>query len=56
MPDETIASSLFPRTNWAELSQAAGADEARLDSLIRLYLGAIAGVSGGDLSVAQGSG
>jgi DNA-directed RNA polymerase specialized sigma24 family protein len=31
------ASSIFPRTDWAELGQAAAADEARLDRLIRLY-------------------
>ena len=31
------ASSIFPRTDWAELGKAAEADEARLDRLIRLY-------------------
>lgn len=30
-------SSIFPRTDWAGLGQAANADEARLDALIRLY-------------------
>ncbi|MGA3179422.1 MAG: hypothetical protein ABSF38_03660 [Verrucomicrobiota bacterium] len=37
MPDETPASSIFPRTDWAELGKAAEADEARLDRLIRAY-------------------
>jgi DNA-directed RNA polymerase specialized sigma24 family protein len=31
------ASSIFPRTDWAQLGQAAAADQARLDHLIRLY-------------------
>ena len=30
-------SSIFPRTDWAELGKAGEADEARLDRLIRLY-------------------
>lgn len=37
MSSESPASSIFPRTDWAGLGQAAEADEARLDSLIRLY-------------------
>ncbi len=37
MAPEPSASSIFPRTDWAELSKAAEADEARLDRLIRLY-------------------
>jgi hypothetical protein len=37
MSSESGASSIFPRTDWAELAQAAEADEARLDRLIRLY-------------------
>jgi hypothetical protein len=37
MPSEPSASSIFPRTDWAGLGQAANADEARLDGLIRLY-------------------
>ena len=37
MSSESPASSIFPRTDWAELGQAAEADEARLDRLIRLY-------------------
>jgi DNA-directed RNA polymerase specialized sigma24 family protein len=32
-------SSIFPRTDWSELGKAAGADEARLDWLIRQYQG-----------------
>ena len=31
------ASSIFPRTDWAQLGLAADADAARLDHLIRLY-------------------
>jgi DNA-directed RNA polymerase specialized sigma24 family protein len=34
---ESSASSIFPRTDWAELSKAAEADEAGLDRLIHLY-------------------
>jgi hypothetical protein len=37
MPPEPPASSIFPRTDWAELGKAAEADEARLDRLIRAY-------------------
>ena len=37
MAPEPTGSSIFPRTDWAELSKAAEADEARLDRLIRLY-------------------
>jgi DNA-directed RNA polymerase specialized sigma24 family protein len=37
MAPEPTPSSIFPRTDWAELSKAAEADEARLDRLIRLY-------------------
>jgi DNA-directed RNA polymerase specialized sigma24 family protein len=37
MSSESPASSIFPRTDWAELGHAAEADEARLDRLIRLY-------------------
>lgn len=37
MSSESQASSIFPRTDWAGLAQAADADEARLDALIRLY-------------------
>src|SRR5271170_581203 len=37
MSSESQASSIFPRTDWAGLAQAADADEARLDGLIRLY-------------------
>jgi hypothetical protein len=37
MASDPSESSIFPRTDWAELSQAAEADEARLDRLIRLY-------------------
>ena len=37
MASEPSASSIFPRTDWAELGKAAQADEARLDTLIRLY-------------------
>jgi DNA-directed RNA polymerase specialized sigma24 family protein len=37
MSAEPSAGSIFPRTDWAELSKAAGAEEAALDRLIRLY-------------------
>ena len=37
MSSEQQASSIFPRTDWAELGKAAEGDEARLDRLIRLY-------------------
>jgi hypothetical protein len=37
MSSESQPSSIFPRTDWAGLAQAAEADEARLDGLIRLY-------------------
>jgi DNA-directed RNA polymerase specialized sigma24 family protein len=37
MSSEQQASSIFPRTNWAELGKAAGGDEAHLDRLIRQY-------------------
>jgi hypothetical protein len=37
MSPEQQASSIFPRTDWAELGKAAEGDEARLDRLIRLY-------------------
>jgi DNA-directed RNA polymerase specialized sigma24 family protein len=37
MSTEPPASSIFPRTDWAELGRAAEADEARLDRLIRAY-------------------
>ena len=37
MPSEPSSSSIFPRTDWAELAQATEGDEARLDRLIRLY-------------------
>ena len=37
MSSDSSASSIFPRTDWAELGKAAEADEARLDRLIRLY-------------------
>jgi len=37
MSVEPSGSSIFPRTDWAELGKAAEADEARLDRLIRLY-------------------
>jgi len=37
MSSESQPSSIFPRTDWAGLAQAANADEVRLDSLIRLY-------------------
>src|SRR5271154_5319872 len=37
MSSDPTASSIFPRTDWAELGPAAVADTARLDRLIRLY-------------------
>ena len=37
MSSDSTASSIFPRTDWAELGPAATADAARLDRLIRLY-------------------
>jgi hypothetical protein len=37
MSSDSPASSIFPRTDWAELGKAADADQARLDHLIRLY-------------------
>ena len=37
MCPEQQASSIFPRTDWAELGKAAEGDEARLDRLIRQY-------------------
>jgi DNA-directed RNA polymerase specialized sigma24 family protein len=37
MSSEQQASSIFPRTDWAELGKAAEGDEVRLDRLIRLY-------------------
>ena len=37
MPDESSPGSIFPRTNWAELSQAADAEAVPLDRLIRAY-------------------
>jgi DNA-directed RNA polymerase specialized sigma24 family protein len=37
MSAESSASSIFPRTDWAELDRAGEADEARLDRLIRTY-------------------
>ena len=37
MSSDSPASSIFPRTDWAGLGEAAEADEARLDQLIRLY-------------------
>jgi len=37
MPDEPSRSSIFPRTDWADLSKAAKAEAAPLDRLIRLY-------------------
>jgi len=39
MSSEPSASSIFPRTDWAELRPTAEADEARLDRLIRQYWG-----------------
>lgn len=37
MSSDSPASSIFPRTDWAGLGEAANADAARLDQLIRLY-------------------
>jgi hypothetical protein len=37
MSSDPSASSIFPRTDWAQLGPAAVADTARLDRLIRLY-------------------
>jgi hypothetical protein len=37
MSAESSDSSIFPRTDWAELGATAEADEARLDRLIRTY-------------------
>jgi hypothetical protein len=37
MKPEPVQSSIFPRTDWAGLGQAANADTARLDQLIRQY-------------------
>jgi hypothetical protein len=37
MESDPQPSSIFPRTNWAELRQAAAADQIPLDRLIRLY-------------------
>ena len=37
MPAESPNSSLFPRTNWAELDRAAAAETEPLDGLIRRY-------------------
>ena len=37
MSAESSASSIFPRTDWAELGGTGEADEARLDRLIRTY-------------------
>ncbi len=37
MGAEPSAGSIFPRTDWAELSRAADAEQAPLDRLIRLY-------------------
>jgi hypothetical protein len=37
MSSEPTASSIFPRTDWAELGPTAEADAVRLDRLIRLY-------------------
>jgi hypothetical protein len=37
MSSDSTASSIFPRTDWAELGRTTEADEARLDRLIRLY-------------------
>jgi DNA-directed RNA polymerase specialized sigma24 family protein len=37
MSSDSSASSIFPRTDWAELGRTTQADEARLDRLIRLY-------------------
>jgi DNA-directed RNA polymerase specialized sigma24 family protein len=37
MPSEPSTGSIFPRTDWAELSKAADAEQMPLDRLIRLY-------------------
>jgi DNA-directed RNA polymerase specialized sigma24 family protein len=37
MSSDPTASSIFPRTDWAELGPTVAADTARLDRLIRLY-------------------
>jgi len=37
MSAESSASSIFPRTDWAELGRTGEEDEARLDRLIRTY-------------------
>jgi len=37
MASEPSKSSIFPRTDWAELSKAADAEQTPLDRLIRLY-------------------
>src|ERR1019366_9096192 len=37
MAPEPTGSSIFPRTDWAELGKTSEADEARLDRLIRAY-------------------
>src|SRR5271170_1967398 len=37
MSSDAAASSIFPRTDWAELGASAVADTDRLDRLIRLY-------------------
>src|SRR5580658_3377148 len=37
MSSDSAASSIFPRTDWAELGPAAVTDAVRLDRLIRLY-------------------
>ncbi|MGO8764614.1 MAG: hypothetical protein ACLQSR_05690 [Limisphaerales bacterium] len=37
MASEPSASSIFPRTDWAELGKAAKAEPAPLDRLVRLY-------------------
>ncbi|HVM47449.1 MAG TPA: hypothetical protein VMU04_05445 [Candidatus Acidoferrum sp.] len=38
-PSEPSPSSIFPRTDWAELARAREGDEERLDRLIRQYWG-----------------
>jgi hypothetical protein len=37
MDAEPLKSSIFPRTDWSELSKAAAADQTPLDRLVRLY-------------------
>lgn len=37
MASEPSASSIFPRTDWAELGKAAAAEQVSLDRLVRLY-------------------